>query len=406
MRRAVTHMDTADSTAHVGASLPRGELEFVRSAALVAISLQYAYLFAFNYTPEFVRTAFAGTLLAIHLVLAVLSLGQRPQTWQTAILLSIAMTIGAWLVTHGINTSSKQFETAEAFRVLSIYVMPLWLLAVPEVIPHRLVMLLAVTSTIVGGIIALSGPPVYASGIPRLASITGSVTQYHPSAWFIADQLVLTHEYYRARMLSRFIAWPTILFASVILIRYGGRGEELLVAAYFAALAYFRFRGVPAIRWSPPILFVLFVIASALALTFGHNVQAWGSGRIGVWQYRVELIWERDLLTFLFGGGLHADRIWNPQWWYFEDSTAHNDYLHIIMETGLLGLVAIIVFIAALFMRLPGSSKSVLIAVAISSFFSNGHFQSPLVAFNLMIVAAAAYYCWHVRYVQGRTDAP
>jgi hypothetical protein len=405
IRRAGNYMTTADYTGKVSLSLPRKNLDFIRSAAVVAVSLQFTYLFAFNHAPELVRTAFAGTLFAMHVALAALSLG-RPQTWQATILLSIAMTLGCWLVTHGFDTGSTQFETVEAFRVLSIYVMPLWLLAFPEVIPHRLVMLLAVGSTLIGGIIALSGPPVYASGTPRLASITGGVTQYHPSAWFIAYQLVLVHEYYRARMFSRFIAWPAMLFALMILIGYGGRGEGLLVGSYFATLGYFRFRSVPAVRWSPPILLVLFVIVSAVALSFGHNVYGWGSGRIGVWQHRLGLIWDRDLLTFLFGGGLRSDLIWNPQWWYFDESSAHNDFLHAMMETGLLGLIATVVFLAGLLMRLPGSSKSIVIATAISSFFSNGHFQSPLLAFNLFIVTAGAFYGWHVRYAEGRTDPP
>jgi hypothetical protein len=77
----------------------------------VAVSLQYTYLFAFNHAPEFVRTAFAGTLFAIHVTLAALSLGQRAQTWQTAILLSIAMTIGSWLVTHSIAIRTARTST-------------------------------------------------------------------------------------------------------------------------------------------------------------------------------------------------------------------------------------------------------------------------------------------------------
>jgi hypothetical protein len=379
-------MTTGQTAQRFSVSVSRRDLDFVRSVVLVAIALQYAYLFAFNHAPESVRTAFAGTLLIAHVALAALSLGQRPQTWQAAILLSIAMTIGCWLVTHGISAGSRQFDIVEAFRDLSIYVMPLWLLAFAEIIPYRFVIVLAVGSTVVGGILALSGPPVYVSGTPRLASITGSITQMHPSAMFIADQLVLLHECYRARMLSRFIAWPTMLFALVILIGYGGRGEELLVAVYFATLGYFRFRSVPAVRWSPPILLVLFVTASAAALSFGHDVHEWGSGRIGVWQHRLGLIWNRDLLTFLFGGGLGADSIWNPQWWWMDEVSAHNDFLHIMMEAGLLGLIATVIFLAGLLMRLPGSSKSIVIAVAISSFFGNGHLQSPLLAMNLFIV--------------------
>ena len=271
---------------------------------------------------------------------------------------------------------------------------------------------LAVTSTLVGGIVGLSAPPMYpsyyGSGRGILASFTGGITQRHPSPMFIALQLVLVHEYYRAGMVSRLIAWPTILYSFLlILVGYSGRTEMMFLGAYFASLAYFRFRAVPAVRWSPAIVLVLIVIASAVALSIGHHVQDWGSGRIGVWQYRLGLIWHRDLLTFLFGGGLGADSIWSgPQWYFMGEMHAHNDYLHIMMETGLLGLVAALAFLAGLFMRLPGSSKSILVALVVSSFFSNGLLQSPLLAMNFFILAAAAFHCWHVRYAQGRTDPP
>ena len=181
----------------------------------------------------------------------------------------------------------------------------------------------------------------------------------------------------------------------------------ILIGTYFAGLAYFRFRSVSAVRWSPPILLVLFVIGSAVALSFGHDVQKWGSGRIGAWQYRLELIWHRDLLAFLFGGGLGADKIWSgTEWYYLGEQPAHNDFLHIMMESGLLGLIATFVLVAGLFMRLPGSSKSVVIALVLSSFFSNAYFQSPLLAMNLFILTAVALYCWQVRYAQGRRDPP
>ena len=94
---------------------------------------------------------------------------------------------------------------------------------------------------------------------------------------FIALQLVLVHEYYRARMVSRLIAWPTILFCFLLIaVGYQGRNEMMFLGAYFATLGYFRFRAVPAIRWSPPILLVLFVITSAVALSVGSRCPGLG----------------------------------------------------------------------------------------------------------------------------------
>jgi hypothetical protein len=152
----------------------------------------------------------------------------------------------------------------------------------------------------------------------------------------------------------------------------------------------------------------LFVIAFAFAWSVVPDIQSWGSGRIGTWQYRLGLIWSRDLLAFLFGGGMRSDWIWSPQWWFFFEfvQNAHNDYLHIMMESGLVGLIAALVFLAALLMRLPGDSKSTVIALAVTSFFANTYFQSPLIAMNLLLPAPVAFYFWHLRHAQGRTHPP
>ncbi|MEZ5865782.1 MAG: hypothetical protein R3D25_17570 [Geminicoccaceae bacterium] len=61
------------------------------------------------------------------------------------------------------------------------------------------------------------------------------------------------------------------------------------------------------------------------------------------------LIWNRDIVPFLFGGGVNADFIWTPEWSFADEGmSAHNDYLHIIMDHGIVGLIAIATMIAGL----------------------------------------------------------
>jgi hypothetical protein len=373
------------------------QIRGIRLLLIAVITIQYIYLFSFNYAPEMVRTGFAASLLAIHLLLAAAALTQvSPRPWQMAILTAAGMTICCWLVAHGTLSTSKPFDPQGAFRDLSLYAMALWLLTFPQALPHRYLMVVTIAATLVGGAIALTGPPVYVSGTPRLASITGGVAQMHLSAKLILLQLIVLDQYRRARMLPELVAWPVMLFAVAILIGYGGRNQMTFLAAYVATLTYYSFRRIPAVRWSPPILIALAIIGAAVALSFGTNVQSWGSGRIGVWQHRLELIADRDLLVFLFGGGVGSDQIWNPQWWWMPHVDAHNDFLHIAMETGALGLSATLLFLIGLWLRLPGSSKAVLVGMLFESFLSNGQFQSPLVALNFFLAAAVAAHCWSI----------
>jgi hypothetical protein len=370
---------------------------FVQLIMMITVVLQYFYVFTFNYAPEALRFVVAGALLAIHFSMSPYALGKKGQLWQAMILTSIALTMVSWSVAHGTHTTIVEMTVPEVLRNLAMFIMPLWLFCFPEHLPHRFLCIIALSSIILGGAIALTGDPVYVSGTPRLGSITGGLTQMHPSAKFIALQLLLVYQYYYARLLDAKLALPIMVFASAILVGYGGRNEILFVFAYFSWLLYFRYRNVPAVKWSPPVLIALLIVISAAALQLGEDVQKWGSGRIGVWEHRLDLIWSRDLLTFLFGGGLGADQIWNPQWWWMDQAAAHNDFLHITMESGLVGLIAVVIFIVALLMRLPGSSKALVVALVVESMFSNGQFQSPLIALNYFLLATASIFCWQRR---------
>jgi len=395
-------MTTGVFRAGVGPAVGQRELDLVTPVAAAAVALQYIYIFIFNHAPEGLRTAIAVLLLLVHATLAAFALTRRFDAWQTAILSAIFLMVTCWLIAHGANAKSTEFSIVFAVRDLSILVMPLWLLTFPERLPHRMLLMLAIGSTLAGGLIALLGPPVFVSGTPRLASITGGIVQMHASAMFMSLQLILLTEYYRGRQLFGAIYWPLCLFTIAVLIGYGGRNEFVILASYFGALVYYRYSYMPVVRWSPPIAFILALIIAALALSFGHNVDEWGSGRIGVWHNRLELIWGRNVLTFLFGGGLSADLIWNPQWWWMEEVNAHNDFLHFTMKTGLIGLLAILLFIGGLLLRMPGSSKAIIIALILSSFFSNGFLQTPLLAFNLFLVVAVALHQWRLRAAEVR----
>lgn len=372
-------------------------LGLVRLTALLTVILQYSYVFMYNHAPESARLIVVGVLLVIHISLAVVALAKKGEPWQTAILTSISLTLICWMIAHGYQVTTTELTASEGFRNIIIFVMPLWLLAFPEYLPHRLLIAMALISIVVGGMIAFGGPPVYVSGTPRLASITGGLTQMHPSAKFIALQLVIVHQYYYARMVDRRLAIPCMAFAAIILFFYGGRNEAVFVLSYFCVLLYYKYMANAAIKWSPISIILLAIVFGAVALYFGENVNKWGSGRIGVWHHRLGLIWSRDLLTFLFGGGLGADQIWNPQWWWMEDVTAHNDFLHITMETGVIGLIAVFIFIGALLVRLPGNSKAIVVAMISESLFSNGQFQSPMLSLSYFLLASLSIYCWQRR---------
>jgi len=373
-------------------------LDLVPAVFCFVITTQYIYLFSFNIVPDTLRAVLSGVLAMTHVAMAVAAIAFRARAWNLIILAAFSMIILTWVISHGLGFGEvRGMDTREALRKTVLFVMFIWVLAYPTSLPLRLLIIFAIFGTLLGGAIALTGEPVYVSGRPRLGSITGGLDQMHPSARFIALQIILLHQLRMYDLLSARIAWPLIIFGIALLIGYLGRNELVFVGVYYCSLMYFRYGKDPIIKWSVLPVTGLIIVAAVVALLVGSHVQDYGSGRIGTWQHRLNLIWDRDLTTFLFGGGVNADRIFTPQWDFGEAFLSHNDFIHYTMENGLIGLAALCAVFGALWARVPDIGKAIVLGVLATSFFDNGFFQQPLLSLNLALVLALSIVGWQLK---------
>jgi hypothetical protein len=358
-------------------------------AFCVVIPLQAAYVFGFNYLPDVVRLGFSSTLLAVHLGLSAITLLGRASSWNIMLLISILMSVVTWFPAHVMGMGEvPSVSLIELIRSIAWPLMLIWVLAYPLSLPRTILVWYAVGFTLIGAFVALTGPAVYVSGTARLASITSGIDNMHASAKLMAIQLLMLDQLRRAGLLSPRVAWPLMALAGFILLGFGGRNEMLFVLAYFGMRLYFAQRNDIVIRFAPYIAVGLAIVAATVILQIVAYPDNLGSGRIGVWAYRLYLISHRDPVTFLFGGGVGADRIFTPQWWYFDDASAHNDYLGTMMEGGVVGLLAMFVMMYGLWLRLPTDGRALVVAIGVNSFFANGFFTSPLLALSLSFVMA------------------
>lgn len=374
----------------------------------VLIPIQVFYLFAYNHLPEQARMLLSSALFAAHLGLGALTLLGRPSGWNLLLLVSILLTILTWIPAHVLGMGEvSAFGMGDLLRNIAWPLMLIWVLSYPLSLPRSLLCWYAVLFTLLGAVIALTGPPVYVSGTARLASITSGLDNMHASAKLMALQILLLDQLRRAGLLDARLAWPLIVLAGAILLGFGGRNELVFVLCYFAARIYFAFRHDLVIRFAPLVATGLAVVAAIVVLQIVAHPGTLGSGRIGVWSYRLWLIAHRDPVTFFFGGGVGADIIWTPQWWFFEDgASAHNDYLHIVMESGIVGLLAMFILMYALWLRLPDDGRAILVAIGVNSFFANGFFTSPLLALSLSFVMATSLMGALMRQAEAGTAAP
>jgi hypothetical protein len=72
-----------------------------------------------------------------------------------------------------------------------------------------------------------------------------------------------------------------------------------------------------------------------------------------------------------------------------------------MMESGVVGVLASLLLLYAVWLRLGQEGRAVLVGMAVNSFFANGYFQSPLLAMNLSLVLATGLLVTLLRDLQG-----
>jgi O-antigen ligase len=120
-----------------------------------------------------------------------------------------------------------------------------------------------------------------------------------------------------------------------------------------------------------------------------NDAELWGSGRIGSYEFRIDMLLQRDLLPLIFGSGPGSDELVIPVWWW-NAKDAHSDLLHTLIETGLLGLLGVCIFLWALWKRLEPTSRPLLLSLLAGSAISNGLLARPTEFFLLVLAIAVA----------------
>ena len=367
---------------------PRG---LVFGVFCIVIVIQYVYALSFNWSPE-LRAPLSGALAAINVVLAGLTILLRPAAWNLMLLLSASLMSVTLIPSHALGLGEvRGLDLDELARKLVLPLMYIWVLAYPLALPRLLLVSCATVAALVGAAIAVTGEPVMVSGTPRLASITGALTQMHPSAKFMTMHLILFDLFRRAGFVRPWFSWAMIALCGTILLGYGARSDQLFVAVYYLSFAYWHYRQLIIVRIAPLYVAAIAVVASLLLLALIPSVvNQWGSGRINHWQYRLDLLAQRDLATLLFGGGVGSDIQWSASWWWMPEVNAHSDFLYYLTEHGVVGLVVLGLIICALWIRSGVEGRALLAGAVASSSINNGYFRSPLTATFLIFAFAVA----------------
>lgn len=255
---------------------------------------------------------------------------------------------------------------------------------------HRLMFFISITITVFGVYNALFLPAVELSLIVRPAPLFRAENGLHSSAYIFAAILIymwLTP--LRAKGPTNLLRLAIIAASAVLLIVYQVRSAQTVVGAFFIVDAVQQTR----MRFGGKGAVALATVAAALFFFYvaqedSETLSTISSGRTFAYGERIDELAGRSAGELLLGKGAGSDLIFSNVW--KEKKGSHNDFLTTLLERGIFGEIALIMFVVSSLRRRNVSELGVLIGIYAAGMISNGPMTRPVPLFFLSIALSTA----------------
>ncbi|MBT4486633.1 MAG: hypothetical protein HOC72_03790 [Rhodospirillaceae bacterium] len=367
--------------------------ELLVGAVLVGI---FAYELTFNLLPSSIRLPIAGGLAVGIILLSVAWIFASPRIWRVILFALLLVVVACWLM--GEATGYGELDFAKGLRFLLPLFFALWVIEMRHSLNMRLVFFLAAGTLVIAMLSSIIRPQEVVSNLLRLPPFTGGEDGTHASSYVTALCTLLIHQLYLNNAISKRMAWSFLGLAAFLLIgmRVATPIFMLLNYGLLHTLLTRKLRGgVKVLLWFGMISSIVFVLIWHEALQeqvrggAADSVENLGSGRIGTWLGRLAILSERDVPTLLFGSGPGSDSFVSEIWWW-EKKDSHHDILTTVIESGIVGLLALFGFLFLLFRRLGREGTPLVWFLLSGSLVSNALMQRPIIATLFWLAVALA----------------
>jgi hypothetical protein len=219
--------------------------------------------------------------------------------------------------------------------------------------------------------------PLYFSGLHSnsyvLASVfTGICFLLKDKKWWLYLFMIISLSYL-------IIGWnvrTAVLFYSIVVFYL--LIQKSLLARYFFAKFFVLI---------PIIVLVLFSILK------GFDWDSFSSGRLTMYQAKLEILEDYTLGDYLIGKGRGSDLVSTSEWWWTKKAS-HNDFITYSVENGLLYVVTFTVLLLSLVFtrkQIPKLFMVIILGYLATSAISNGFSVRPLASYILFIMLAMIY---------------
>ena len=392
---ATASVVTAPRTQATKASTRRGPspLELLVGSVVVAIFL---YEVLFNLLPSGIRLQMAGALAMGIVLLSLAWIVARPRIWRIILFALLLVVAGCWVM--GEAGGEGKLDFAKGIRFLLPLFFALWIIELRRALDPRLLLFLAASTIIIAMLSSVLRPQEVIGSVMRLAPFTGGEKGAHASSYVLALCALQIHQLWLNRSISRRVAWSFLALAGLLLV--GMRVATPIFMLLNYGLLHILF--TRKLKGGTKILLWFTIVGSMVAVLVWHeamqeqvrgeeiqSAENMGSGRVGTWLGRIDLLSRRSVPSLLFGTGPGSDSFYSEIWWW-EKKDSHHDLLTTTIESGFLGLSSVFLFLFLLFRRLGRDGFPLAWFLISGSLVSNALMQRPIIATMFWIAVALA----------------
>lgn len=360
----------------------------------ILLATHFSLVLGFDYIDENVRLPIAGVITSGYIALAIFSSLHKSRKIDKTLLLLTVLILVVWLASYAtipVVSTDPNVSANSALRNVSPFFAAIAIISNGKYISRRLLVISSVLIVISAIGHAAIMPQVYLNTSWRWAPFSAGL---HTSAYIIALAALLLMELLSQGFIRRSIAIFYIVIGLVIFYFFGIRTSMLLVLTFFV-IEFSRWITKRLKRNTAEIflvylslILIFLTILSFIVLNYTfEELSTITSGRLSSYVERFSIIWGRPLSTFLLGTGPGSDKILTAAWWW-DAKGAHNDFITLLWEGGILALAAMLGFLFFLYRKNPQHLMAPVLAIVISSAASNALFVRPNVAFLMFCLMA------------------
>ncbi|HEX5775739.1 MAG TPA: hypothetical protein VFX95_03565 [Caulobacteraceae bacterium] len=381
------------------ATIPAAAYETPKADVLIALgvtfllTLQLVNLATFNFQPDRMRLAIDALSLMGYGGLFVLTLLYASSS-TIVHLLGFMLLAGAGVI--GLVRNPEAASITELVKALT-GPMVLGLLTArwkppPFSAGLWLLWFVAIGAVLLASFLAFTGPPYMNGPSQRLAVFAGGETGLHPSAYAMACFALLLLVLLRHRVGLSLVTVAILAVAAAAIVGYGVRTVWLMLIVFAFVLTFQWLWKRSAWSMVAGVGVTLIAVAAGLAvlMNMDFDLLRFSSGRSVIYLERLGVIGSRDLGDLLFGTGAGTDAMRGVGAWRWTEKDSHNDFMAVLTESGVIGLIGFLLVIGAALWGSPRGYRGWVLMMIASAAVSNGVLLRPSIGPPLILVAFVA----------------